>query len=69
MVQLRVLYRYKATDIKPPWNTSPLTPSSEVEDSLIQSVCQQLQEELERCSTQDKVGETIYVVHDCFPCS
>ena len=43
----------------PPWNTSPPTVNREVEDSPIQSVCQSLQEELERCSTQDVVGETI----------
>ena len=43
----------------PPWNTSPPTPNREFEDSPIQSVCQPLQEELERRSTQDAVGETI----------
>ena len=46
-------------NMSPPWNTSPPTPNREVEDSPIQSVCQPLQEELERCSTQDVVGETI----------
>ena len=46
----------------PPWNPAPPSPHAvqECEGSPIQSVKRELQEELERCSTQDSVGETIF---------
>ena len=46
----------------PPWNPAPPSPHAphESEDSPIQSVKRELQEELEKCATQDSVGETIF---------
>lgn len=46
----------------PPWNPAPPSPheTHESEYSPIQSVKRELQEELEKCATQDSVGETIF---------
>lgn len=46
----------------PPWNPAPPSPQADQdsEDLPVQSVKQELQEELERCSTEDAVGETIF---------
>ena len=44
----------------PPWNPAPPSPNKEIDHSPIHSVRQQLQEDLERCSAEDSVGETIY---------
>ena len=46
----------------PPWNPAPPSPHAphESENSPIQSVKRELQEELEKCATQDSVGETIF---------